>query len=91
MEKIINEFRVIETDDGFRIEIKGDKEKIKSFIAGFGRHGPRPHRHGQHGRATWGPFGVWFDPWMWMKAASCWGMWDSEAEADEEPEEAKKV
>jgi hypothetical protein len=28
MEQVISEVKVIETDDGFRIEIKGDKEKI---------------------------------------------------------------
>jgi hypothetical protein len=86
MEKIINEFRVIETDDGFRIEIKGDKEKIKSFMSGFGRHKRWPHGH-----ARWGPFAFAFGPWMWMKAASCYGMLDSEAEEDEETEEASKV
>jgi hypothetical protein len=25
MEKVVNEFKVVETDDGFRIEIKGDE------------------------------------------------------------------
>ena len=32
-EKIIHEYRVIETEDGYRIEIKGDKEKLNA--AGF--------------------------------------------------------
>ena len=36
MEKVINEIRVIETDDGFRIEIKGDKEAIRRMLSGFG-------------------------------------------------------
>jgi hypothetical protein len=31
-EKVIHEVRVIETEDGFRIEIKGDKEQIKAFM-----------------------------------------------------------
>ena len=41
MEKVINEFKVIETDDGFRIEIKGDKEAIRQMLKGFGH---RPFR-----------------------------------------------
>jgi hypothetical protein len=88
MEKIINEFRVIETDDGFRIEIKGDKEKIKSFMSGFGKHKRGPHWHARQRHANWGPFGFASGPWMWMRAAACCGMWDSEVEEDEETEEA---
>lgn len=34
MEKVINEFCVIETDDGFRIEIKRDKEAIRQMPRG---------------------------------------------------------
>lgn len=63
-EKIITEYRVVETEDGFRIEIKGDKEAIRKMgfipgIEGF-RGGPRgkhrghgghhKHGHGGHGR-----------------------------------------
>ena len=36
MEKIIQEFRIIETDDGFRIEIKGDKEYLRQFVMNRG-------------------------------------------------------
>jgi hypothetical protein len=77
-EKVLHEVRVIETDDGFRIEIKGDKERIKEFLQhrgfgqGFGpmgRGGPfgfmRRH-HGHHG--PWGhggPFRRGFGPWGW--------------------------
>jgi hypothetical protein len=91
MERIINEFRVIETDDGFRIEIKGDKEKIKSVLSGFGGHA-----HGRHGRKrrrafAWGPFGFGFDPWMWMRAAGCCGAWDAEAEAGEDAPEGAQA
>ncbi len=87
MERIINEFRVIETDDGFRIEIKGDKEKIRSFIGGFG--GPRRwhHAHGRRWRSSCGPFDLGFDPLMWMKTV-CGGMWDSEDEETEKPVDA---
>ncbi len=84
MDKIINEFRVIETDDGFRIEIKGDKEKIKAFMSGFARHKRSP---GWHGHA--GPFPFPFGPWMWMRAASCCGEWDFEAEEEETGESSK--
>jgi hypothetical protein len=89
MERIINEFRVIETDDGFRIEIKGDKEKIKSFMSGFGKHKGGPHGRARRWGAAFGPFGFHFGPGMWMKAASCCGMWDLDEE--EEAEEASQT
>ncbi len=84
MENIISEVKVIETDDGFRIEIKGDKEKIKSFMSDFGdpKGWPRHHRRGYR----WGPFGFGFHPMMWMKMASCWGPWDYEVEKEESEE-----
>ena len=70
-EKVLHEVRFIETDDGFRIEVKGDKEKIRQMgfgpgMMGFGpgmrhkRHrGHGRHRHSQHrhGRKGWG--------WWW--------------------------
>jgi hypothetical protein len=84
MEKVINELRVIETDDGFRVEIKGDKEKIKAFMSDIGSH---KRRHGRGGR-SWGP--VPFGPWMWMKAAACHGPWDFEVE-EEQPEKPTKA
>jgi hypothetical protein len=81
MEKVVNELRVIETDDGFRIEIKGDKEQIKAFMSRLGKHKRGP------GRGHWGPHA--FGPWMWMKAA-CHGVWDFEVE-EEEAEEVVKA
>ncbi|MEM7116818.1 MAG: hypothetical protein AAF614_30585 [Chloroflexota bacterium] len=56
-EKVLHEFKLIETEDGFRVEVKGDKEKIKKM--GFGRmfgmgmgFGGRRGRRG-HGRGRW--------------------------------------
>ncbi|MCB0007517.1 MAG: hypothetical protein KDE04_13725 [Anaerolineales bacterium] len=60
-EKIIQEYKVIETEDGYRIEIKGDKEALRRLglpdrlpFAGDGmrfRHwGKRRWRQGPHGR-----------------------------------------
>lgn len=88
MEKIISEFRVIETDDGYRIEIKGDKERIKSFMSGAGGRRQRHHRHGGRAGFGWGPFGLRHGPMMWMKAAGCCGPWDFEGDDEEEAEEA---
>ncbi len=77
-EKVIHEVRVVETEDGFRIEIKGDKERLremfsgKGMFSGFGfggpfRHGPfghGPFRHGPFGRGRHGfPFGSHHGPW----------------------------
>ncbi len=79
MEKVIQEFRVIETDDGYRIEIKGDKEKMKAFMQGFGgkKHWRRHRRRG-------GPFG--FGPMAWMRAMHYGGPWDFEPEGEEDEE-----
>jgi hypothetical protein len=83
MEKLIHEMRMIETDDGYRIEIKGDKEKMKKFFSELKKHGREHHRgqrHGGHG---------YFPPWMWMKMASCHGPWDFEIDEEESEEAAK--
>jgi hypothetical protein len=81
MENIISEFRLIETDDGYRIEIKGDKEQMKAFMKehhGRERHGWRRKR----GRGPWG-----FNPEMWMHMASCWDAWEEVDETESEAEE----
>lgn len=56
-EKILFEQRIIETEDGFRIEVTGDKEKIREaglgrlVGMGMGRSPRRRHRkHAKHGR-----------------------------------------
>ncbi len=69
-DKVLHEVRILETEDGFRIEIKGDKEHLRKM--GFGKmgfggmgFGPgmmfRRHRHHwggpfgfRHGRGPWG-------------------------------------
>ncbi len=83
MEKVVNELRVIETDDGYRIEIKGDKEKIKAFMSDFGKHRRRHHPGGRH----WGAFP--FGPWPWLKMAGCHGPWDFEVEEEGSEETTK--
>ncbi len=51
-EKIIHEVRFFETDDGFRVEVKGDKERMGEL--GFGSGFPfGPHGHGRGGKG-WG-------------------------------------
>jgi hypothetical protein len=70
MEKVIQEFRIIETEDGFRIEIKGDKERLREFVMNLDpRHwmrGPHPGgpwhggKHGRGGGVRFGPMGAWF-------------------------------
>jgi hypothetical protein len=65
MEKVINEFKVVETDDGFRIEIKGDKEMIRRMLRGFGSPF-RKHHHG-FGPHFWGGFGDWCGGWPWTE------------------------
>jgi hypothetical protein len=79
-EKVLHEVRIIETDDGFRIEIKGDKEEIKKMGFGrFGRRGAGPggffgRWHG--GRGFWGRGrGYGPPPWGWD--------WEESDEADD--------
>lgn len=71
-EKVIHEVRFIETDDGFRIEVKGDKERMRDMGCGHGMMGFGPmrfmhrRRHGRHGRRHrhghgFGPWGWWWD------------------------------
>lgn len=80
-EKVIQEFKVIETDDGYRIEIKGDKEMLRGWLSG---------RRGRHFRRRgFGPFGMGFPGMMFMKGHH--GPWDFdvEIEEDEEPDQAE--
>ena len=71
-EKVLHEVRIVETEDGFRIEIKGDKERLKEMFSkgfpfsgmggGFGGpfgRGFGPGRHGHHGPFGWGRRGGW--------------------------------
>lgn len=83
MEKIISEFRVIETDDGYRIEIKGDKEKMKSFM----KENQERAYHGWRRKRGWHPW--WgFNPAMWMHMESCRDAWNERRETESEAEEA---
>jgi hypothetical protein len=54
MEQVIHEVKIIETDDGYRIEIKGDKAKIKQFFERMPFRG-----HGGFRGGPWGFFGGW--------------------------------
>lgn len=78
-EKVIHEVKIVETEDGYRIEIKGDKERMKEWRFGpFGpmrhamRHRMRRIRHHMHGG-----FGPGYGPWGWW--------WDEEAPEPEAP------
>jgi len=63
VENVISEFRIIETDDGYRIEIKGDKEAIKAVTRGFPfGHGHRWPGHvffRRHARRAMAGYGPW--------------------------------
>jgi hypothetical protein len=79
MEKVITEWRVVETDDGFRVEIKGDKEAMRSWTKHLKSCGPRFWRHHRM------PFGPWGGRFWGHGFGYCrpWG----EEESDE-PKEA---
>jgi hypothetical protein len=75
MEKVIHEWRIVETDDGFRIEIKGDKEAMRDWMEHFESGGRRRWAH--HRR----PFGHW-GAHFWHHVP--WCCTDDEEEAEEE-------
>lgn len=91
-EKIISEIRFVETDDGFRIEVKGDKERMrktmsfgpgKGFWHGMWGCGPRGRGKGGHWSHGHGP-GFGFGPWGW------WGWEEDEFEEDDTPQTPPK-
>ena len=88
MEKVISEFRVIETDDGFRIEIKGDKEKLRSFFSGASGPSSMPfgHRGGWRG---WGMPG--FPPGFRRGMGPWWRGWGFDPEPEEEGNKPKQA
>jgi hypothetical protein len=76
MEEVLHEMRIVETEDGYRLEIKGDKERMRKFFEEHRRGAPYPPpfilpfmfwrgmRHGwshRHGRHG-PPYGP---PWGW--------------------------
>ena len=77
-EKVIHEMRLIETDDGFRIEIKGDKQRLKRMFFHPGMmFGPRPG-FGRRAHRAWRGHGRGFaHPWMP-------GWWEEESEGESE-------
>ena len=94
-DKVIHELRIIETDDGFRIEIKGDKERLREMVGAwrhFGQghmgHGPWGGHRGHHGPRGFGfPFGRHhgYGPWSW------WTEEEEEEGGKRKPEEASQV
>jgi hypothetical protein len=78
-DKVISEFKVVETEDGYRIEIKGDKEKLKKMF----EHGPMGFARGRHFRhhRGFGPF-WWFRHGPWGHGPWGWDEEDEEAEGD---------
>ena len=100
-DKIIQEVRFLETDDGYRIEINGDKEQLRQMgigpgmpflrgLMGFGRRkgGKRhgPHRHHRHHGPGRRHMRHRFGPW----GRNWWGEEDHEAgeAAEKEPKHA---
>jgi len=97
-EKILHELRVIETDDGFRIEVKGDKERLKKMGLGPGMMGFGPGMmgfgpqmffarrfRGRHGHRPKHRFGRGHGPWGW------WDQWGDEPMEEDSHEKAPKA
>ncbi len=64
-EKVIHEIKIVETEDGYRIEIKGDKEAIRRMLQGLGAgfpFGRGPHFGFRPG--FWQDFRGWCGPWQ---------------------------
>lgn len=97
-EKVIHEVRIIEMDDGFRIEIRGDKEQIKEYLGrmrgmGFGpwmHHGPGGHGPFRHGPFGHGPFhgGPFRRGGRWGFGFGPWEEDESEEQSGKRPADA---
>ena len=91
-EKVIHEVRFLETDDGFRIEINGDKEHLRGMgfgpgmMMGFGSmmRGKHRRRHGRHGHRRHRFGGHCGPPWAR-------GRWDDDTEAEDIAEKSPKA
>jgi len=75
MERMINEFKIIETEDGFRVEIKGNKEAIRRMLSGFGFcDSPRTDAASGGGfhpcSDFWSGFASWCSSWEKTKEKS---------------------
>jgi hypothetical protein len=82
-EKVLSEIRFIETDDGYRVEIKGDKEKLEKM--GFMHKGFGPGKSFCRGRGKfWGRgHGYGPPPWAWE--------WEEMTEEDASQSEEKEA
>jgi hypothetical protein len=86
-EKVISEIRFVETEDGFRVEFKGDKERLRQMGFGPGAWGwgrGRRHEHFRHfnyGQRHQHGCG----PWAWWER-----FWEEppDESADEPPKDA---
>jgi hypothetical protein len=81
-ERVIHEVRFVETDDGFRIEVKGDKECIREMGFGPGMMGHR--RHHRHFHGDCGPGARFARHFGWW-----WGPWEDEEDEGEVPRESE--
>lgn len=95
-DKILYEVRLVETDDGFRLEVKGDKEQLRgmgfgprmmrfgSARRGFGPGMPFgwPRRHGRFRHRGHHHHGP--GPWNWAEG-------DPNAEADNNPKKPSET
>jgi hypothetical protein len=79
MDKVISEWRIVETDDGYRIEIKGDKARLREWIEHLRSRGPLHHM----GRMPFGPWGM-------MSGCGPRGRWHHADEAEEGEGEKKQ-
>jgi len=75
MEKMINEFKITETEDGFQVEIKGNKEAIRRMLRGFGFcdsfRTDAASSGGFHPCSDfWGGFASWCSSWEKTKEKS---------------------
>ena len=77
-DKVIHEMRLIETDDGFRIELKGDKERLKKMFSHPGTMCGHKMGFGRRFRKARRDHGFGFGP-PWMS-----GWWEEESEGEPE-------
>jgi hypothetical protein len=69
-EKVLHEIRIIETEDGYRIEMKGDKERLRGIVEQL--MSGQGHHHGKGGKWHGKRWGFKRGPWF-MRRFGMWG------------------
>ncbi len=88
-EKVLYEVRFIETDDGIRIEMKGDKDRLHEMSSRWHERRDKAREE----RQEWREWKRWERRFRrpWFFGCGPWWGWDDEPERKEKPESASST